>query len=38
MIEMWRAPTMEIVAADTLEILDAKPGPRAGATPDAQRP
>jgi hypothetical protein len=38
MIEMWRAPTMEVVAADTLEILDAKPGPRAGATPDAQRP
>jgi hypothetical protein len=38
MIEMWRAPTIEIVAADVLEILDGKPGPRAGATPDAQRP
>jgi hypothetical protein len=24
-VEMWRAPTMEIVAADMLEILDAVP-------------
>ena len=33
-IEMWRAPTMEIVAADMLEILDAK----AGARPEPGRP
>lgn len=38
MIEMWRAPTMEIIAADMLEILDVQPAPRARATPDAQTP